>query len=332
MYAHPHDKYAEQILEKLPPVYKIDMCDISNMAVSNSYPLLFKKHQNMGENLKYYNQNNIKVVNKYLKGRKNIILPKYVQVIQINSFSAFIGPKYTKPSDRMLKRYRLMLHETESSFIISKKEKDKIVDNRNVNDGEEEDIITEQATQDLLTLSELVSVVNMSLGSEEGEEEDTRSKSPPARSICSIRSNRPYSEFDSTKTMQLHIRKYTNLFLNPEKLTNRDFQALIHVTKNQFLKFTAQLKGNIKSCKEEALNMYARSFLFRLKLASSWTQDEISVVFGIPVSTGRDIFWNLLRTYYLHEVNIPNFLLNDSRQMIEKVLGDAYNNTDIYFR
>ena len=77
------------------------------------------------------------------------------------------------------------------------------------------------ATQDLLTPSELVNVVNMSLGSVEGEEEHTRSKSPPARSICSIRSNRPYSKFDSTKSMQLHIRKYTNLYLNPKKLTNK---------------------------------------------------------------------------------------------------------------
>ena len=92
----------------------------------------------------------------------------------------------------------------------------------------------------------------------------------------------------------------------------------------------AQLQGNMKSCKDEVLNMYA--FLLRPKLASSWTQDEISVVFGIPVSTERDIFWNLLRTYYLHEVNIPQFLLSDSTQMIKKVLEDAYNNTDIYFR
>ncbi len=308
------------------------MCDISNMAVSNSYPLLFKKHQNMGENLKYYNINNIKVINKYLKVRTNIILPKYVQVIQTNSFSSYIGPKYTKPSNRMLKRCRLMLNETESSYVISKKGKEKMIVDEDVNDVEEEETLVEQATQDLLTPSELVSVVNMSVGSADGEEEHIQSKSPPARSICSIRSDRPYSEFDSTKTMQLHIRKYTNLFLNPEKLSDKDFQALIHINKKQFLRFTAQLQGNMKSCKEEVLNMYARSFLFRLKLASSWTQDEISVVFGIPVSTGREIFWNLLRTYYLHEVNIPNFLLNDSTQMIEKVLEDAYNNTDIYFR
>ncbi len=77
------------------------MCDLSNMAVSNSSPVLFKKHQNMGENLKYYNQNNIKVINKYLKVRTNIILPKYVQVNQMNSLSSYIGLKYTKSSNRM---------------------------------------------------------------------------------------------------------------------------------------------------------------------------------------------------------------------------------------
>ena len=98
----------------------------------------------------------------------------------------------------------------------------------------------------------------MSLGFEEGEEEHARSRSPPTQSIYSIWSNRLYSEFDSTKTMQLHIRKYTKLLLNPEKLSNRYYQALIHhTTKNQFLKFIAQLQGNMKFWKDEVLNMHA---------------------------------------------------------------------------
>lgn len=332
LHAHNNDRYAEEILNTLAPVHKIDFCDISDMAVSNTYPLLFKKQQNMGQNIKYYNRNNIKAIKKYLKVRKNIILPKFIQIIQTNSFSSFIGPKFTKPSNRLLKRHRMVLKETESCFIITKKKNETIdKDTIKPRNNEDEIVVEEQVTQDLLTPSELVSVVNMEVDSV-WDEEEGRFISPPANSNSSVQSNRPYSEFDSTKTIHPNIRKYRNLFLNPEKLSNSDFQALIHTTKPQFLKFTSQLRSNLKYCKEDDLNMYSKSFLFRLRLASCWTQDEISAVFGIPTTTGRDIFWNFLRLYYLNEVNIPNFLLEDSRQMIEKVLGDAYNSTDIYFR
>ncbi len=51
---------------------------------------------------------------------------------------------------------------------FQRKERKKIIYNKDVNDGEEEETIVEQATQDLITPSELVSVVNMSVGSAEG--------------------------------------------------------------------------------------------------------------------------------------------------------------------
>ncbi len=54
--------------------------------------------------------------------------------------------------------------------VISFQRKEKIIVNEDVNDGEEEETIVEQATQDLLTPSELVSVVIMSVGFAEGEE------------------------------------------------------------------------------------------------------------------------------------------------------------------
>ena len=59
--------------------------------------------------------------------------------------------------------------------VISFQRKEKIIVDKDVNDGEEEETIVELAIQDLLTPSELVSVVNMSVGSAEGEEKHIRS-------------------------------------------------------------------------------------------------------------------------------------------------------------
>ena len=44
LHAHNNDRYAEEILSTLAPVHQVDLSDISDMAVSNTYPLLFKKN------------------------------------------------------------------------------------------------------------------------------------------------------------------------------------------------------------------------------------------------------------------------------------------------
>ena len=98
--------------------------------------------------------------------------------------------------------------------------------------------------QDLLTPSELVSEVNKEV--ESVWDEKGRFKSLPPSSNSSVLSNRHYSRFDSTKTLHPNIRITEIFFINPEKLSNRDFQAVIHTTKPQSLKFTSQLHSNLK--------------------------------------------------------------------------------------
>jgi hypothetical protein len=136
-------------------------------------------------------------------------------------------------------------------------------------------------------------------------------------------------EYSTISTLDVKMRKYRNMFMSPEKLGNEDFVALIHITKNQFLEFCEELRQYLPAS-TNILSLYSRAFLFRLRLASSWTQDEISSIFCITPSTGRAIFWKVVKTYYENMVNLPNFLLNDD--VVEQVFQEAADNLDPYYK
>ena len=374
--SHPVENYASEILNQLPPLYHIDFCDISDLAVPNIYPLLFKTNVNMGNNLKYVESNrlgHIKRIQKYLKSKTNLILPKYIQLHHCDGTILYIGPKFTQPSKRDLGRYGMILKETESSFIIERIKKGRL------DPSEASDPLTEQVheqvpdptfspihdvahdmvesevvdmpTQDLLTPSELASIVNGEDVEDGEDDEGERANQLPdegdnvhvrfaASSIAAnytsiTNGSEAYndlhsiqSEPHSSRTLDPNIGRYKNMFLNPEKLSNESFIALIHITKSQFLEFCEELKQYLPPM-TDLLSLYSRAFLFRLRLGSCWTQSEISAVFGIPESTGRNIFWQVLKTYYENMVNIPNFLLNDD--IVEQVYQDAYDAQDIYY-
>ncbi len=158
---------------------------------------------------------------------------------------------------------------------------------------------------------------------------DSALSKAPLSENQSVGTIRPYSEYDSTKTLPFIARKYRNMMLCPEKMTDSDFISLIHINKSQFLEFSTKIGDNL-NFREEILSLYSRAFLFRLRFSSCWTQEEVSSLFGIPESTGRQIFWDVLTTYYENEVNIPNLLLE--YDVIETVLDRAYYAMDPFFK
>lgn len=384
---HPYDKYAEEILNALPPDHQIDICDISDLAVSNIYPMFFKFTVGMGNHIKYYSKHHIDRLKMYLKSKSYIILYKYVQIDHPDGNTTFIGQKYTKPSLRDLSRNGMELKETDSTFIISNTKQRPLSKNISVqaqaeccDSDVETDIVNDEPTQELLTPSELLSVMydseheapdischqldpdihctldddlveprlqnitdsqfdlhtdfrvpNLAQLPEPSENNrDSMIVTMSDTQHQSIDTERLYSEYESTKTMALNHRRYYNMFLKPQNLSNKDFLALIHIDKKQFLEFVKKISIHYPVIKEKTLNMYSRAFLFRLRIASCWTQAEVSSLFGLSETTGREMFWKMMQTYYEKEINIPNFLLGDD--VVEKVLDDAYSSLDPYYK
>ena len=458
MKGNVYDEYAEKILEQLPAVHKIDLCDISDLAVPSVYPLIFHRTGQIGKNIKYFSKNHIKTINKYLKSRSHIIVPKYVAIIHPESYTTYIGPRYTKPPVRQLTKYRMLLFETESSFVITKRicpspskfslenQGKEVETHKQTQDllNKEIDVETPEQTQDLLhqdieseirgqtqdllnkeieveaheqiqdifnkeiesetpkqtqdqlnkeieeeTIEKIQDFLNKEMEVEAPEQtqdllnieieaetseqsqnlsnkeleietlDQTQELLTPSElldimeeesepqhynftvsslpysdcthsSQSSVQSQILYEQYDSTKTLPLDIKRYRNMLLSPEKMSNEDIVGLIHITKEQFIRFNTKMCSNAISYKEDILGMYSRTMLLRLRLASCWTQEEISCLFGIPETTGREIFWTMLKQYYENNVNIPNLLLKDN--IIEEVLEEAYNTMDPYFK
>ena len=318
------------------------MCDISDFAVSSVYPLIFKNTGQMGPNRKYFSKGHMTTLNQYLKSKSHIILSKYLRILHPEGYTTCIGPKYTKPSKRSLKRFKMKINETKSSYIITKIKSKKSKLPSNDTSEHELELVVDEPTQELLTPSELqfqnenvyghnsepvVNIIHTS--SEVLDHVDSALSKAPLSENQSVGTIRPYSEYDSTKTLPFIARKYRNMMLCPEKMTDSDFISLIHINKSQFLEFSTKIGDNL-NFREEILSLYSRAFLFRLRSSSCWTQEEVSSLFCILESTGRQIFWDVLTTYYENEVNIPNLLLE--YDVIETVLDRAYYAMDPFFK
>ena len=68
-----------------------------------------------------------------------------------------------------------------------------------------------------------------------------------------------------------------NIFLHPEKASCEEINSLIHISKRQFLEFVHLISFPIH--KHILLSKYSQAFMFRLKLASNWSFDELGTVF-----------------------------------------------------
>ena len=118
-----------------------------------------------------------------------------------------------------------------------------------------------------------------------------------------------------------------NIFLHPEKASCEEINSLIHISKRQFLEFVHLISFPIH--KHILLSKYSQAFLFRLKLASNWSFDELGTVFCTDKSTARRIFWNILNIFYSTSLCMPN-ILNEYTNM-EEMFRNIHEAQDPYF-
>ena len=131
----------------------------------------------------------------------------------------------------------------------------------------------------------------------------------------------------SFETVPKESRRNMNIFLYPEKASSDEIRSLIHISKKQFLEFVDLV--NVPMTKHSLLSKYSESFLFRLKLASNWSFDELGTVFCTDKKTARRIFWKILKLFYTTSLSIPN-ILNEYTDM-EGLFRDIYQSQDPYF-
>ena len=131
-------------------------------------------------------------------------------------------------------------------------------------------------------------------------------------------------------TSRTHVRKSSNLFMNPQKLSNEDFHALIHCSKQQFIEFVDSLQDN-HFFQKSPLSKYSQAFLFRLKLASNWSFDELATCFVCSKRTARRIFWNLLEKYHQNNLAFPD-LLQGNQPDIELFFQKLYDAEDTFYK
>ena len=133
------------------------------------------------------------------------------------------------------------------------------------------------------------------------------------------------SSFD---TIPKDILRNHNLFLTPEKSDNQSIMALIHITKEQFIEFCDSVDDN-HYWKTATLTKFSQGFLFRLKLASNWSFQELGTVFGIDVKMARRIFWKLVQSVYMTGLALPKILTNDEE--FDQMFQQVYTAQDPFF-
>ena len=129
-------------------------------------------------------------------------------------------------------------------------------------------------------------------------------------------------------TLPPHVRKNTNIYLHPEKTSDETMHALIHASKKQFLNFVYSIDPNQYYVKSP-LSKFSQAFLFRLKLASNWSFDELAEVFIISSKTARRIFWHLVEKMYQHTLALPNLV---DQTEIEDFFQALFEAEDPYYK
>ena len=152
--------------------------------------------------------------------------------------------------------------------------------------------------------------------------------SDPSDPDPSDNDNDPDNSFTTFGTLNQEEARFQNMFLSPENCSNEWFIALIHITKAQFLDFVS--RSTVQTAKNDNLTKYSKCLLFRLKLASNWSMDELAKVFGVGKTTARRIFWEVTQTVYVNSLGMPNLLEHDLD--MEKLFEDIFETMDPYFK
>ena len=312
----------KEILNKLSISDQINLCISCQISVPGVWPLLFKSKGYLQPDLEeFFPKDPFRFILRYLKTRSQIILPKHILVLDHSNYrQLFFGEIFTAPSEWQLKKFHLFGAELDNVFVISSKqylftdekqskEDIDITEHTNQDLGEDiENEVNADPSDDIFN-----SLVNADIGPISGPTDPDFISRPGSQSTF--------------ETIPKSMRKTCNIFLNPEKASSEDLVSLIHITKPQFLQFVELI--DIPVSKNQLLTKYSASFLFRLKLASNWSFDELGTVFCIDRSTARRIFWKVLKICYSTSMTIPN-ILNEYTDM-EAIFHSIYEAQDPYF-
>ena len=107
----------EKIYKRLSPPDRIKICAVNSNAVPGMYPILGAKPNRMFK--EYFSKKNAKKIKDYCDANNQIILPKHVLVMN-NGVNFYFGPRYTKFSERYLRKYKLHQVELQNSFVITR--------------------------------------------------------------------------------------------------------------------------------------------------------------------------------------------------------------------
>ena len=243
-------KKIRNIIKRLPDSERIDLCASACFAISNIYPILTSDPKEVLDC--YYNKRFMTRILAYLQHEKSLKLPKHI-TLKVNGRKLYIGPTYTKIPERELKRHNIKQEELEDCFVITKQQ-----------------LSAEHDNLDSRNIMEAESLQNISDHSDHEFNENTFGN------IRDDNANSEESENDvsmntSTTSDPDHIQSHYNIFKNPEKCSSEKIQALIHITKEQFLDFTNMIFSHMKLSSRPVLPKYSEAFLYRLKVNFNWT-------------------------------------------------------------
>ena len=271
----------EKIYKRLSPADRIKICALNCNAVPGMYPVLGAKPHKMFKG--YCNKKNAKKIRDYCDSNNQIVLPKHILLTNNNGITTYLGPRYTKFSERNLARYNLKQVELENSFVITKSTgvntscstlnaPSSIYSNLNVessSESSEDDVNRDdiqisdcrfnQSVEDRPEIPDDITSEHSNL-ERSGQPEET-----PHDNDQEDDSDSQSSE-SSTNTEPVYSMNYRNVFRIPEKLSNDKIMSLIHCSKKQFLDFANLLRPHLK-VNEDFLSLYARVFLFRFKVS-----------------------------------------------------------------
>ena len=253
----------EKIYKRLSPPDRIKICAVNSNAVPGMYPVLGAKPHKMFRD--YFSKKNAKKIKDYCDANIQIILPKHILVTN-NGFTFYLGPRYTKFSERNLSRYKLQQVEIENSFVITRM-KEVNTNNSTLNraSSNHSNLNVNSQTENVIYAESSQPVdrcINQS--SEDMSEHVAETPNNPERDD-DLDSQ---SSKTSTNTEPEYSMKHRNLFRIPEKLNNEKIMSLLHCTKQQFLDFTNTLRPHMK-VNEDFLSIYSRVFLFRFKVSTT---------------------------------------------------------------
>ena len=128
-------------------------------------------------------------------------------------------------------------------------------------------------------------------------------------------------------------KQAANLFRNPLRFNNADFESLIKMTKKQFLAFVPKCVGAKK--RKCSLSIFAQTFLLLFKLTHDVSYKAISTVFSLVGSdVARSLFWDFLVHQFTTNCNIPAIISNGqvNQDEVNKFLLGIDQRTPLYYK